>query len=420
MANKIRILFYAEAFLPPAYLPRIRYFCYWLSQKGWEIDLIIEQSAVQKLVPTDINVVEIKYYKYTRGIKARIEWLLKFLLNLLFDYKGIYFYRKSKKFTDGKQYDLVLCSSSFTFPITTARMVARARQIPLVVDLRDIIEQSPNDNHYIAQTPPKWLSHIIIPPFKQINVRRRNRVLRVADEVISVSPWHAETLSKYNKASNLIYNGFDERIFIPQALKSETFTISYFGRVYNRDMRNPDLLFEAIRNLRQKKMLPTIPLVINWFVDEKSEQIIHSIAMEYGLEKYMHYNAFVSPNEMITEMNKSAVLLTLSNIQTKQQYFGIMTTKFFESIGVNRPILCIPDNKDTLSELIMDSNCGLVSSDVSEIEKYLLANMAQWQKEGRTSGYLSDTERMNFSRRNGAEILENILMRTINKHHDTV
>lgn len=410
---KKSILIFSEAFLPPAYLPRVRYFCSYFVQKGWDVHMVYEASENTDLIPDDIHTLSIDYYRYKKGILARIEWLFKFFINLIWDYKGYYFEKKSRKFTANREFDIVFTSSCFTFPITTAYKVAKNKNVPLFVDLRDIAEQSPNDNHYIANKPPKLFGNIIINIFKRINIKRRNKVLKVATGITTVSPWHVETLSKYNKNTVLIYNGFDESTFFPQPLKTAQFTISYFGRVYNENMRDPRLLLESIRNLADKKLLNASNTVIKWFIDADSKNVIQKLAFEYNVEDFVEYHEFISPDKLNEEMSKSSILLTLSNISTKKQYFGIMTTKFFESIGVNRPILCVPDNNDNLSALIKNSNCGLVSSSLNETEVFIRDKFSEWQLSGYTKGYLTDNERMNFSRQKGAEILENIFLNAI-------
>ena len=47
----------------------------------------------------------------------------------------------------------------------------------------------------------------------------------------------------------MIFNGFDENVFKPQTIKTEKFTITYTGRIYNLSIRNPLLFFEGIQEL---------------------------------------------------------------------------------------------------------------------------------------------------------------------------
>ena len=409
----MRILIFGEAFLAPAYLPRVRYFCSYFIDKGWDIDLIFESSDNHNYVPDHVSGLPIEYYINKQGVTSKIEWLIKFILNMFYDYKGRFFFRKSTSFIEDKQYDLVFCSSSFTFPLTTAAKVAKNKNIPLFVDLRDIAEQSPNDNHYIANKRPIFIGDLITNIYKKININRRNKILKIANGITTVSPWHVHTLSKYNPNTHLIYNGFDEAKFRPREIITERFTISYFGRVYNEYMRNPQLLFHALHNLNEKGLITSENTTVSWFLDENSKNVIQKMAKEYGMENFIEYHNFVKPENLQTEMNKSSILLVLCNIATKKKYFGIMTTKFFEAIGANRPILCIPNNNDNLSELMIQTNCGLVSSETSEIEAFLLNKFIEWKETGHTNGTLKESVRMNFSRKKGAEILEKLFLEAI-------
>ena len=409
----MRILMFGETYLPPAYLPRVRYFCAYFLKKGWDVTLIYEASGDENYTPEGFSTFPVNYYKHKKGIGSRIEWGCKFIAGLLFDHKGKFFYNQSKAFLKGKEFDLVFCSSCFTFPLTSAARAAKERNIPLFVDLRDIAEQSPDDNYYMAHTPPKYFGNLITAIYKKISLKRRNKVLKAASGVTTVSPFHVKTLSSYNSNTKLIYNGFDETKFTPENRKTEYFTISYFGRVYNEQMRNPRLLFAAVRNLRKKNILSPENTVIKWFVDENSQHVIEKIVKEYGLEDFTEYHGFIMPDELSSEMNKSSVFLVLCNVETEKRFFGIMTTKYFEALGTNRPVLCIPDINDDLSRIIQETHSGLVSSDVSEVENFLLEKFTEWQQTGCTKGTLDETIRMDFSRQKGAEILEELFEKTL-------
>ena len=87
---------------------------------------------------------------------AKAEWLLKFGLSLVCDNKGRYFYRKSKPFWQQGGYDAVFASSFFHLSASGGCPGCRVLKAPLFVDLRDIAEQSPDDNYYLQHKPPAW------------------------------------------------------------------------------------------------------------------------------------------------------------------------------------------------------------------------------------------------------------------------
>lgn len=409
----MKLLMFAEAFMPPAYLPRVRYFCSYFLEKGWQVDCVVESSGHEQYIPQGVRVISIPYYIYKSGVKAKAEWLLKFAWGLCADGKARYFYRKSKPWWEHGGYDAVFTSSFFTFPLPTAAWAAKALGVPLFVDLRDIAEQSPDDDYYLQHRPPRVWGNILFKWYRLVNVRRRNKALRCANVVTTVSPWHVRTLSQYNPCTHLIYNGFDETRFSPQVKCSGKFVVAYFGQVFNERIRNPRLLFEAIRKLEERGESVVDDLLVNWFVDGRSEDVVKRIVAEYALEKYMDYHAFVKQEELPDEMIQSSVLLILNNIPSEKRYFGIMTTKFFEAIGANRPVLSIPDNHDNLSQLVRETGCGLASSDAEEIGRFLMEKHAEWKRQGYVRGTVDEAVRMDYSRRKGAEMLERLIMNHI-------
>ena len=128
------------------------------------------------------------------------------------------------------------------------------------------------------------------------------------------------------------------------------------------------------------------------------------------VESQVEFHAFVKPEEVLDEMHKSSVVLVLNNLQKEKRYFGIMTTKFFEAIGANRPVLSIPDNHDNLSQLVRETGCGLASSDVREIGQFLIEKHAEWKRQGYVCGTVDEAVRMDYSRRKGAEMLVELIM----------
>ena len=411
MKQKKNILIFCDTFLPPAYKPRVRYFCNYFVKNGYNLTMITEYNSEQKFLPSDFPVYSIDYYRFRNNFVYRFEWLVKIILNLFFPHKSIFFYRKSKKIVKNQHFDIVFCSADFhSFPLTTAAMLAKKFNVPLFIDLRDIFEQTP-DNSFVAWKSTNFFDKIIVNFYKKVNIKRRNKVLKNSTCVTSVSNWHIQFLKQFNPSTHLIYNGFDENLFIPKDQKSDKFFISYFGIIYDENMRNPKILCQAIENIKNK--ISAKKFQIKWFVDDNSKKIIQKLAQQFDIEKFMFFENFVFEDKLLFEMNNSAILLVLCNSASKKKYSGIMTTKFFEYIGVNRPILCTPNNNDELAETINSIGCGLVSSDVTEIENFILEKYQEWQKNDFTKSIINEEIRSRFSRKNGAEILEKLFLEVL-------
>ena len=124
------------------------------------------------------------------------------------------------------EYAGILCSSYRTFPLPAAQYIAEKYHLPLVIDLRDIVEQYAS-NEYIAHNfrTFSWLDRKITETFRHKLLRDRNNALRKADQVTTISPWHVEKLQAYNPNTELVYNGYDPELFYPEQHRTSQFVI---------------------------------------------------------------------------------------------------------------------------------------------------------------------------------------------------
>jgi hypothetical protein len=87
---------------------------------------------------------------------------------------------------------------------------------------------------------------------------------------------------------------------------------------------------------------------------------------------------------------------------------GIRTTKFFEALGCEKPILCTPSNTDELAKTIQRTKAGLASSDINEIKQFILAKYHEWRQNGFTRQNVENNE--SFSRKEQAKQFEQLLI----------
>lgn len=161
--------------------------------------------------------------------------------------------------------------------------------------------------------------------------------MEVADCVTTVSPWHVEVLKQYNPNVKLIYNGFDPELFYPQQIKTSRFIITYTGRLLSLAIRNPELLFAAIARLTEDKVIIPETFRVVWYTDQESRSIIRQEAEQHGVQSFMDYHEYVPASDIPLILNKSSVLLSLTNKFDTSGPKGFMTTKFFESLAVENP-----------------------------------------------------------------------------------
>jgi len=364
----MNILLLCDLF-PPAFAPRMGYLCKYLQRAGWKVTIVTEHIE-------DTTFATLTGNQDVTYVKFKTHWLWTLALDILCDYKEKRFFRETMKTAAGKSFDAILCSSYRSFPLLAAAMTSRRLGLPMVVDLRDIVEQYAG-TEYISHKIPNMLGlgKRIALAFGKKTIKRRNVVLKTAACVTSVSPWHVSVLKNYNKNVRLIYNGYDAEMFFPAPVESPQFYITYTGRLLSTAMRDPSMFFEAILKLSREGLITPEKLRVRWFVDMKSKQIITEEVRKYaGIDVFMDYFGYIPSEDVPRILNESAMLLVLTNNTSK----GVMTTKFFEYLAVGRPVLCVRSDEGCLAEVIRSTNAGLSAVNVDEIYKFIHHNFEEW------------------------------------------
>lgn len=343
--------------------------CAYLHAQGYTIDVYTEQW--------DRIPFEHAYPIHEIRLMKGGWWAIKTLMNVLFDWKERVFTRRVRRLTADRQYDLVFCTTFSTFPLATALRLAREKQLPLITDIRDLDEQVPGAQYQYHRA---WWTRPWRNIYRSVQIKRRNRVLRQADCLTTVSPWHVDFLRTIRPNVHLIYNGFAPQQFYPENIRSEQFLISYIGRLY--EFQNMEILRVCIDELG----IPAIRL--NLHTPDNSPLPIDAVG---------------------DEIRRSSIMLVLTGREAK----GMMTTKFFEALGCEKPVLCIPDDHGLLAESIRDTNAGLASDDKAEIKAFILDKYHEWQQNGYTRQQVNQQKKQLFSRQHQVEQFEQIIQQCL-------
>ncbi len=399
-----RVLILCDSF-PPAFGPRMGYLCKYLKQAGWQAEVIAEkmEDDTFAFLADSFPVTFVSYYTAKNKFLRKLQWFFTLLADYLFSYKDRKMAKAARKVCRRRAFDLVLCSSYRAYPLTAARLTSQRHHLPLVVDLRDIIEQYAG-NEFLAHSFHlfPWLNKRMTAMLKRKLLDDRNRALRVAAHVTTVSPWHVEQLKRYNPNVSLIYNGYDPELFYPQDLHTDQFSITYTGRLISLETRDPSLLFEAVSTLNREGLIDPGLFRIKWYIDPKSEEIIKRIASPYSIGKYMDFYNYVPASRIPDILNSSSILLQLANKFTPDGSKGIMTTKLFEYMAVEKPILCIPSDESYMEGIIRKTRSGMAARNAEDAARFILDNYEEWRKKGFTATTPDREEIKQFSRKRQA------------------
>lgn len=376
----MKILIVCDTF-PPEFAPRMGYLCKYLHRMGCTADVVCEQYSedirFDFLAGSASKVKRVRFFRSLALPKPRLEWGLLALRDLFFHTKDRKLVREIQRDTSFTGYDLVLCSTYRTFPLRAAAILAGYFHVPLVADLRDIVEQYP-DRSYLTHRLP-FASLIIRHLLKE-----RNRVLRKAAAVVSVSEWHRHFLKRFNPNTHLIYNGYDPELFFPEHRADPYFRIVFTGRMISVENRNPEWLFKAVSHLLQSGKINKADFRLCWHTDEKTRQYIQNESQKYGIGDISECMGFVPAQQVPALLNRASVLLQLANVADAQGPKGVMTTKFFEALAVGKPLLLVPSDESYLAELLRRYNCGLAATDPQSVETFIENQYNKWKQTGST------------------------------------
>ena len=132
------ILIVTDCF-PPNFAPRMGALSSNLKNMGINVTVISEDNSEKHYnlphLPKDIY-----RYNYQASL-SKVKYYLKTAVNLVYDHKSRAFYKRFSSAIKGGKFDLVLCSTFNEFPLSLAYRISRKLNIPLVCDMRDLIEQ---------------------------------------------------------------------------------------------------------------------------------------------------------------------------------------------------------------------------------------------------------------------------------------
>ncbi|MDF9831026.1 glycosyltransferase [Parabacteroides sp. PF5-6] len=399
-----KVLILCDLF-PPAFGPRMGYLCKYLRVFGWEPTVLtetVEDEHAFHFLTNLCRVEQVNFYTARKEKARRRQWFFTMLRDFLSGYKDRKMYKAALRICREESFDLVLCSSFNTFPLAAARKIANRLKVPLVVDLRDIVEQYAGEEFLSDMAPKGGIGRMCTPLFLKKRLRVRNRVLKKAQGVTTISPWHVQMLKRYNPNVELIYNGFDPELFYPETTPTRHFIITYTGRLLSPALRDPSLFLEALSILIKEKVIYPPDCQVHWYVDEASWKIITGEAEKQNVLSYMNFKGYVSGAKIPHILNNSSILLLLTNKATGNGPKGTMTTKFFESLAVEKPILCVRSDESYLAEALEESHAGLAATHVEEVCEFLKHHYKAWKINGYTHSSVDKEVVQRYSRKEQA------------------
>ena len=357
------------------------YLCRNLPSLGWKPVVVCEQLPANHFEflehTAEVHAVSISDHDISRRpVISRVA-------DSLFHHADRLIEQEAERIMPEHDFKAVLCSTYRLFPLRAAQAVARRHRLPLVADLRDILEEYAPADAVTRSLPTVFgMDRLIRRMVVSQYVRQRNRLIAQAACVTTISQWHVELLRQVNSHTKLIYNGFDETRFFPDYHRQDHFTITYTGRIVSLQLRDPSLLLQALSQLVRTGQLPPGDVQVRWFVDDASRQLLRDVLQPYPELQPMMLLADMQPATDVPRLlNESDIVLVLANRTQPDGPHGIMTTKLFETLATGRPTLCVRSDEAEIERLIQDTQAGLAARTAEQVSDFIKTSYAAWRNQ---------------------------------------
>ena len=196
-----------------------------------------------------------------------------------------------------------------------------------------------------------------------------------AQLITSISPHYVQKISDFvDKPGAVVLNGYERNTSLPvKKEKNDTFTITYNGSLY--DTQPIEAFISAVETLIIDKK-HTIQLNFPGLAfDPKQAKRIERLAK--NIQEYVHITNRIPRKEVLELQEKSDLLVMISHTNLK----GIPSSKLYEYISLEKPVLQYPNDQDIVSETLADTGLGIICSSeeeiVNSIEQLILGEKSQ-------------------------------------------
>ncbi|GAB1463128.1 glycosyltransferase family protein [Pedobacter sp.] len=354
-----------------------------LSEKlaeSYEVHFVYgNKNKVERPIKIRGNLIEIPlsytsgffHNNYKKLIESGKRITAKFLLATYFFFTGKEIFDLGREFDNYKKKtninldkeDVILVS----FPSIAIHNLGYALKqefgCKLVLDYRD-----PGVFGYQQIEDNKILSFLR----KRFLKRRELRNLKSADLIITISE-SIRTLfpEKYRTDISLVRNGYDFKKINFHLIKHHpyTFKLVYLGTVYN-DQLQDTTFFKALRKFIDTHKVQPQYFQIR-FIGTGESLRLKELIKHYNLEPYTYISQKMPIEQIYTELYSAAMFFHLKYGDRKE----IITTKQYEYLAFQKPILLPVNDHGDLEESIKKYNAGFICENEEEIIEVLKNSM---------------------------------------------
>ncbi len=183
-----------------------------------------------------------------------------------------------------------------------------------------------------------------------------------------------------------ITNGYDRADYMAGLVPAaDRFLIRYVGSLYGRQSPLPFLRGLSLALARRPDMRQYIQVEFIGMMDQANRQIWESWIQAHDWGTWIIGKPFVPHQQAIRLMQTAQVQLLI--LASGEEMKGVLTSKIFEYLGAQRPVLCIAP-PGLAAELVRETQVGLVAApeDVDSIAGAIL-QLDEWFQAGKLQNW---------------------------------
>ncbi|MGZ3504343.1 MAG: glycosyltransferase [Vulcanimicrobiaceae bacterium] len=261
-----------------------------------------------------------------------------------------------------EQFDAILGTALPASVHVIGGLLARRSKIPWIADYRDPWA----GNAYVVKGPLR----------KALEETAERNLLSRAAAITTISEPIASVLRDFHRRDDIhvIPNAYDPSDWDSLCgISPRRFELCYTGSMYE-GKRSPDLLFEALRDLRAAGD-PAGEAARVLFYGPNSSNVDTS-AQRFNVTAIVERHGTVPRADAMRAQRSAAMLLIFLNMDPATA--GEMGSKFLEYVGARRPILAFGPKESVMREFIARHALGWFASTVDEATTALRAAYARF------------------------------------------
>lgn len=315
-------------------------------------------------VPYKQNLRDKIYTKYGEGKFVFIRRILTFY-ELVFssffssasNFRSIYYFAK-KYLAANREIKILIATGAPYLLFRFAYLLRKKFNLSWVADYRDDWNTSEID-------PRTGLSSKIL---KKIEARNEKKWVGSAAFHIAVSPFSVSKNSDFlSKKGYTVHNGYmpEDFIDLSETELFEEFTVTFVGTLY--PTQNIDIFLNGFKKFvteckddcRIKLLFPGLA-----YDNMQYERVMTYLQ---GFDKYFSVTERVPKNEIIEIEKKTHAFL-----YTAHQKRGIIGSKIYEYVGLKKPVIFCPSDKETIENIFTETGVGFICNTEDEVVNTLV------------------------------------------------